>query len=378
MKILVIFSFRNSFRTWKHVGNLDREMKFYTYLEKKYHCEFYFFTYGDLEDKKIAASYSKRFKVFPLYEFKKRSRYKFVTFIQSLTIPFKLKSEIQNIDIIKSNQLTAGWTSLICKINFRKPLYLRTGYDAYIFSKNEKKSKLKQSLFYLLTQFLLFFSDHYTVSSSTDLKFISNNYFIPKNMKISLSSNWVEYIKSSLDDFDSRKNQSILSVGRLESQKNYKFIIETLSNTDIELDIIGTGSMENELIQLANNVNTKLNLYKNLPNTELMEVYKKYKFFILPSIFEGNPKVLLEAMSTGCIPMVSNIKNNTEIIDDGFNGYVFDLNTNGQDKIINLLNNENDFNKISENAIDTIKTRVSVDKIATQEMNDLQKLISKN
>ena len=59
-------------------------MKFYTYLEK-YHCEFYFFTYGDLEDKKIA-SYSKRFKVFPLYEFKKRSRYKFVTFIQSLTI----------------------------------------------------------------------------------------------------------------------------------------------------------------------------------------------------------------------------------------------------------------------------------------------------
>ena len=197
-------------------------------------------------------------------------------------------------------------------------------------------------------------------------------------MKISLRSNWVEYIKSSLDDFDSRKNQSILSVGRLESQKNYKFIIETLSNTDIELDIIGTGSMENELIQLANNVNTKLNLYKNLPNTELMEVYKKYKFFILPSIFEGNPKVLLEAMSTGCIPMVSNIKNNTEIIDDGFNGYVFNLDTNGQDKIINLLNNENDFNKISENAIDTIKTRFSLDKIATQEMNDLQKLISKN
>ena len=106
--------------------------------------------------------------------------------------------------------------------------------------------------------------------------------------------------------------------------------------------------MENELIQLANNVNTKLNLYKNLPNTELMDVYKKYKFFILPSIFEGNPKVLLEAMSTGCIPMVSNIKNNTEIIDDGFNGYVFNLDTNGQDKIINLLNNENDFNKISE------------------------------
>ena len=76
--------------------------------------------------------------------------------------------------------------------------------------------------------------------------------------------------------------------------------------------------------------------------------------------------------------MVSNIKNNTEIIDDGFNGYIFNLDTNGQDKIINLLNNENDFNKISENAIDTIKTRFSLDKIATQEMNDLQKLISKN
>ena len=54
--------------------------------------------------------------------------------------------------------------------------------------------------------------------------------------------------------------------------------------------------MENELIQLANNVNTKLNLYKNLPNTELMDVYKNINFHITPSIFEGTK--YFEAMST--------------------------------------------------------------------------------
>ena len=51
---------------------------------------------------------------------------------------------------------------------------------------------------------------------------------------------------------------------------------------------------------------------------------KKYKFFILPSNFEGNPKVLLEAMSFGMVCLVSNISNHKEIITNKKNGFIFD------------------------------------------------------
>ena len=378
MKVLVIFSFRNSLQTWKDVGNLDREMKFYKYLAEKYNFKFYFLTYGEEHDKKIAETYSKSFTVLPIYEYTKKSNYKIVTFLQSLIIPFKIKGTIKNLDVVKSNQLTAGWTGLICKLFFSKPLYVRTGYDAYIFSKNEKKSKFKQILFFLLTQIVIIFSDRYTVTSNSDLKFITSKYFLPRSTNLSISPNWVNYIDPSSLDIMNRNNKSILSVGRLEEQKNYQFIIEALSNSEFELNIIGTGSMKEELINLANSVNTNLEIINNISNSELMEVYKDYKYFILSSNFEGNPKVLLEAMSAGCIPIVSNIQNNSEIVDDGYNGFLFDLDNKGKDVLKKLLQDDLDFTMITNNATNTVKSRFSLEKIASQEVSDLQNLTSRS
>ena len=39
-----------------------------------------------------------------------------------------------------------------------------------------------------------------------------------------------------------------------------------------------------------------------------------YKYYLSSSKFEGNPKTILEAMSSGCIVIASNIKNHKEII----------------------------------------------------------------
>ena len=175
-----------------------------------------------------------------------------------------------------------------------------------------------------------------------------------------------------------RNNKSILSVGRLEEQKNYQFIIEALSNSEFELNIIGTGSMKEELINLANSVNTNLEIINNISNSELMEVYKDYKYFILSSNFEGNPKVLLEAMSAGCIPIVSNIQNNSEIVDDGYNGFLFDLDNKGKDVLKKLLQDDLDFTMITNNATNTVKSRFSLEKIASQEVSDLQNLTSRS
>ena len=61
-----------------------------------------------------------------------------------------------------------------------------------------------------------------------------------------------------------------------------------------------------------------------------------YKIFVLPSLFEGNPKALSEAMSQGCVPFVSNIKNNKELVVDKENGLILKCEKNNQK---NLLTN---------------------------------------
>ena len=92
MKVLVILSFRTSFFTWKSVGNLNRELKFYDYLSKKYNINFSFFTYGDSYDKSILEEFDKNYEVVPLFDYFKPTKSKYKTFLLSLLLPFKIKN----------------------------------------------------------------------------------------------------------------------------------------------------------------------------------------------------------------------------------------------------------------------------------------------
>jgi glycosyltransferase involved in cell wall biosynthesis len=58
-----------------------------------------------------------------------------------------------------------------------------------------------------------------------------------------------------------------------------------------------------------------------LYNGDKIEAFSNCEFFVLPSTIEGMPIVLLEAMSFGKCPLVSNIEENLDVIRD--NGYAF-------------------------------------------------------
>ena len=53
-----------------------------------------------------------------------------------------------------------------------------------------------------------------------------------------------------------RKNE-IITVGRLEKQKNFKYLIEEFSNTDNKINIIGEGSLKTDLKKLSQEKNMK-------------------------------------------------------------------------------------------------------------------------
>ena len=91
-----------------------------------------------------------------------------------------------------------------------------------------------------------------------------------------------------------------ISVGRLEMQKNYEKTIEFISETNFEIDIVGDGSLNVKLANLADSKNIKMRILNQLENDDLLSLLAKYKFYISNSNFEGHPKSLLEAMSVGC------------------------------------------------------------------------------
>ena len=109
-------------------------------------------------------------------------------------------------------------------------------------------------------------------------------------------------------------------VGRLEKQKFFERIINELKNSKIEIDLYGEGSQKKYLIELAKINNVNLNLKGKIDNDELIKIYANYKLFVSTSLYEGNPKTVLEAMSMGCLVLA--LRNNAieELIHNNKNG----------------------------------------------------------
>jgi glycosyltransferase involved in cell wall biosynthesis len=371
MNILLTFTFNYSLKTWEEAGILDRELGYYKKLSDKHNIKFVFLTYGYKSEKKYLTNYP-TIEVIPIYDFIKPTNNKCLLFLKTFFVPFLIRKKVSDISIIKTNQLNGSWLAILLKLVTNKPLFIRTGYDAFLFSVKEKKSFIKRILFYLLTQLSLLVSNFYTVSSTDDYKFIIKNYIFKKS-KLHVRQNWVK--ENNNIEFSERDKSKIISVGRLVSQKNYQYLINEFSNSEYAIDIVGTGPESEKLINQAKKSNTKVNFLGNLDNENLLKLLNEYKYFISTSLFEGNPKATLEAMSSGCIVFAVNIPNNSEIIRHEENGILYQTKEGRLLSIFEQVSNNDDLsNKLSKNAFRDSKTNFSMDKMIETEYQDLLNL----
>ncbi len=353
-----------SLEKWDKAGILDRELKLYKQLSKNYGYKFTFITFGNETDLKYL-SIVPNSEIIPIYKLFKLRKTKIIKFIQSLFVYRKINLELKSPDLIKTNQLMGFWVCLGIKFRFKCPLIIRTGYDIYEFSIKNKKNILKRFGYFLLTQIAIFMSDVYSVTTNANKSFLKKN-FIFNNEKILIMPNWVT-TNIECKEIINRKNE-IITVGRLEKQKNYKYLIEEFSNTDMKINIIGEGSLKTDLKKLSHELNTKVSFLEKMPNSELIQFLSNFKYFVLPSFFEGNPKVVLEAMAAGCVVIVNNFSGISEIIKSEIDGFVIDCKKNNLKNLINFLNENEEVQKnISESGISKVQKDFSLDSYVENE-----------
>lgn len=89
------------------------------------------------------------------------------------------------------------------------------------------------------------------------------------------------------------------TIGRLNVQKNHKFLLEAFSNTDTnnKLLIIGYGELKKDIIDKISElkINDRVILIENIGNPE--DYYCAMDCFVLPSLFEGFPLTSVEAQA---------------------------------------------------------------------------------
>jgi colanic acid/amylovoran biosynthesis glycosyltransferase len=124
---------------------------------------------------------------------------------------------------------------------------------------------------------------------------------------------------------------SILTIGRLETVKNQKFLIRACANLKkigfkFKCLIIGDGKLKKELQSFIEilNLEREVFLLGYIDSKVIEKYYRNADLFVLTSNSEGLPIVLMEAMVNGTIVLAPNITGIPEIVDNNRTGFLYE------------------------------------------------------
>jgi glycosyltransferase involved in cell wall biosynthesis len=148
-----------------------------------------------------------------------------------------------------------------------------------------------------------------------------------------------------------------------------KAIPLVLNRTEREIKflVLGNGSQKGDVMNLARRLQIENRIeFKGVVSREmLMRTYEESDIYVSTSKSDSTSVSLLEAMSFGSIPVVTDIPGNREWIEDGVNGFIFPISDYKtlSERIVHLIDGSADYTGIRE------KNRSIIQKRAVWENN---------
>ena len=324
MKLALFFTRNVSLKLWVDVGLFDREKQIYEeHLRRGHLQKVYWLTYGK-NDAELANQLKTTGRLHPDIIVLPMPRYfpeKWGCLLYTFLMPLLHRHSLKTMDVLKTNQMDGSWSAVLAKWLHRKPLMVRAGYTWSLLKKKHDVPKYKQRVIGIIEYLAYSNATTAVVTSERQAHYISQRYSVPEeNVRV-----MPNYIDTQL--FTPRKSTNkyagrIIFVGRLNNEKNLFNLIEAIAQTSLTLDIYGKGELRDKLEAWAKKLNAKVNFMGIVPNRELPKILNHYHYYILPSLYEGMPKTLLEAMACGLVCIGTNVEGINEIIEDGVNGYL--------------------------------------------------------
>lgn len=275
-----------------------------------------------------------------------------IRFLGFLIFWFKMFLTIKKIkpDIIQTQGITMTVPAVLAKKILGIP-YIISGRGCDVYKSWPFKETISK---------LGFKNTDTSVALTGDMKKAMQKF---SNKRVKVVPNGIDTKKFNFDKYESREKlgldhdkKIVLFVGRLEPVKGLKYLIEAINilkdTKNLELIIIGNGNEKNNLEVLVKDL--KLNgenvtFTGKISNEKIPEYMAAADVFVLPSLSEGFPVVILEAMATGLPIVTTKVKGLPEIVEDNINGLLVPPQNPEElaDKINLLLNDENLRKKIS-------------------------------
>ncbi len=170
-------------------------------------------------------------------------------------------------------------------------------------------------------------------------------------------------LKAILSNIGYRPPFVVGYVGYLTKQKGVNILLESFdrlkreTKNKVVLFIVGDGPEKRTLEKLAKKLNINDSVFFLGYKKNAIKFMTLFDLFILPSLWEGQPNVILEAMALGLPVIATNVGGVPEMIQNKENGFLVKPNdSEALTKAIEfLVNSEPDRKKISDKAARSVK-----------------------
>ena len=303
----VFFTYGVSLSTWQKQGMLSREVSLYTALQPKPFQKVYFFTYGKESPELVEEMAAQGIEV-------KRKQSTLPMFLYSLVLPFLYKKELKECTVYKTTQVFGSWTAVIATWLYRKPLVVRAGFA---LSTNLRSEGWFARFFARRIESVSLRVADQVMVTTENIK----NYYQKFTQRITVIPNFVDIHLFAPTEKKKDQRVHLLFVGRLSLEKNIGnllFAIKDMEN--VTLTLIGEGDTRRDLEDLALGARAEIRFVGSVPHEDLPRYFAAADIFVLPSLFEGHPKVIVEAMASGLPIVASDVRGINTLLEHGKTG----------------------------------------------------------
>ena len=204
-------------------------------------------------------------------------------------------------------------------------------------------------IFFVLEFIAARFTDRILVMNQNDYNFCRRKLLLKKRKVIFLANGIDDHLfeinPSQCTNYLIQKEDhdkiNIVFVGRLDYQKNPSILVEAYNllperlKAISKLYLIGDGELKEELVQKvqAFDLKEKIVFFGWVKNAS--EHVREFDLFVLPSLYEGMPLSIIEAMASRVPIIASAISGNIDLIIDDFSGRLFK--SNSKEELASIL-----------------------------------------
>lgn len=313
-----------SLARWERAGILEREVQLYNKLAETFD-HIYFITYGDAQEQTYQKYLRPNISVLSRIT---APDHPLLNVLYELILPFRYWHILSSCRYYKTNQNLGSLGATVAKLfHPRSKLIVRSGY---IGSLNAKLSQAPLHIRAYLSAaefFSYLLCDAALVPSRHNRDILVRKYpFVEK--KISVHNNAIDtglFRKLPLDNKE--RAYDIIYVARLDKDKNQRLLLEAVKDLNLKVLLVGQGEEESYLKQLATPITERVEFLPKVDNSRLPEYLNRSHLFVFPSLHEGNPKALLEAMACELPIIALDVIGVKNLIENGRTGILLPANT---------------------------------------------------